>query len=100
MLSVLQYIDEPYQLLEKLLENNFDHIIIDRTPFSKIKETIKIQKVPPEIYNASYPCWFFDESKLIKFFDDREYNVIESFYNEEPETEEYLFKGFIISKKC
>tara|TARA_B100001093_G_C26742373_1_gene977259 strand:+ start:491 stop:1291 length:801 start_codon:yes stop_codon:yes gene_type:complete len=100
MLSVLQYIDEPYQLLEKLLENNFDHIIIDRTPFSKIKETIKIQKVTPEIYNASYPCWFFDESKLIKFFDDREYNVIESFYNEEPETEEYLFKGFIISKKC
>ena len=100
MLSVLQYIEKPYQLLEKLLENKFDHIIIDRTPFSKIKETVKIQKVPPHIYKASYPCWFFEESKLIKFFDDKDYKVIESFQNDEPETEEYVFKGFIISKKC
>jgi putative methyltransferase (TIGR04325 family) len=31
--SVLQYIENPYQLLNKLLQYNFNFILIDRTPF-------------------------------------------------------------------
>ena len=63
--SVLQYIKKPYKLLDKLLKNNFETILIDRTSFSKTKQKIKLQVVPPKIYKASYPCWFFDELEFV-----------------------------------
>ena len=100
LLSVLQYIENPYELLEKLVSKNFNHIIIDRTPFSKSCEKIKLQIVPSNIYKASYPCWFFDELKFIRFFEDNKYRVVETFLTDEIENDEYVFKGFIISKKC
>lgn len=77
--SVLQYIEKPYVLLEKLLEYKFDMIIIDRTPFSRTsKDIITIQRVPPSIYPASYPCWLLSEPKLINKLHSNGYKLIES----------------------
>jgi putative methyltransferase (TIGR04325 family) len=67
--SVLQYFEKPYDILDKLLSFNFPFVIIDRTLFQyKGYDRITIQRVPPRIYNASYPCWIFDYEKFLKFF--------------------------------
>ena len=52
--SVIQYIERPYELLEKLLAYNFAFILLDRTPFnSENRDRIVVQKVLPIIYKAS-----------------------------------------------
>ena len=98
LLSVIQYLEVPYKKLDSLLKNNFKYILIDRTPFIKKKEMLKLQKVNPSIYKASYPCWFFDEIKFINFFKNKNYSVKETFLSEEGENNEYVFKGFILEK--
>ena len=94
----MQYIDKPYELLDDVLNEGFDVIVIDRTPFSKSQETIKLQVVPPSIYEASYPCWFFNESKFLNYLANKNYKLIEQFGALDGENEEYKFKGFIFEK--
>ena len=67
--SVIQYIDKPYNLLKLLLDVDPSIIIVDITTFTNLgRDIITIQKVPPVIYDASYPCWFFDQKNFIQFF--------------------------------
>jgi putative methyltransferase (TIGR04325 family) len=98
--SVLQYIEKPYELLDDILKNNFEYILIDRTSFSKNNEKIMIQVVPPFIYEANYPCWFFEELKFITYFESNNYNIVESFIAADGESNEYIFKGFIIQRNA
>lgn len=77
--SVIQYFENPYSLLEKVLSFGFDFIIFDRTPFMEEgADRIAIQKVPPEIYQASYPAWFFNKDKFLNYF-RKDYELIEEF---------------------
>lgn len=62
--SVLQYLESPYELLEKVNKLSPVAIIIDRTPVSTHGERITIQHVPKSIYSASYPCRFLDKQRL------------------------------------
>tara|TARA_X000000368_G_scaffold416455_1_gene410410 strand:+ start:3368 stop:4165 length:798 start_codon:yes stop_codon:yes gene_type:complete len=96
--AVLHYIEKPYELLHKILKNDFDTILVDRTPFSKTNKKIKLQTVHPSIYKGSYPCWFFDELEFINFFEKNNYIIIESFEAKDDKSEECNFKGFIIQK--
>ena len=97
--SVLQYIENPYELLDNILLNEFEYIVIDRTSFStKNEDTIKVQTVPESIYKASYPCWFFDESSFLQFFINKGYRLVESFDGADSKGEEYYFKGMIWRK--
>lgn len=98
--SVLQYIEKPYDLLEELLKHNFEFVIIDRTPFnSENREVIKVQVVPPWIYKASYPCWFFDMGKMKGYLISKGYKIIEIFDALDGKSEKYEFKGFILEKE-
>ena len=77
--SVVQYLKEPYQFLEKILNYNFKYIIFDRTAFIEDDvDRITIQKVPPKIYKASYPAWFFSKKKFFKLFEEK-YELIAEF---------------------
>jgi putative methyltransferase (TIGR04325 family) len=96
--SILQYIEKPYELLDEILKNDFKYILIDRTSFSKNTEKITLQRVPPFIYDASYPCWFFNESKFVNYFGNKGYQVLEDFESLDGETNEYKFKGMILEK--
>lgn len=65
--GVLQYLEKPYEWIERLVSLKIPYIIIDRTAFADIEEDIlTIQNVPEEIYKASYPCWFFNGKKVLQ----------------------------------
>lgn len=76
--SVLQYIEEPYKLLDSIITRKPEYILFDRTPFINGKDRITIQKVHPAIYNATYPCWFFNKEKFLKYM-NRSYELIFEF---------------------
>ena len=61
--SVLQYVEHPDQVVNRITSYNPPYIIIDRTPFrDAATDLITVQTVPPEIYEASYPSWVFGEA--------------------------------------
>lgn len=69
--SSLQYMQKPYDLLAQAKHSDIPYLMIDRTAFIESHEDrLTIQKVPPAFYDASYPCWFFSQSKMNKFLQD------------------------------
>lgn len=63
--SVLQYLEQPYDLLNSLRSSPCKFMIIDRTPFwAGSADRICVQHVPPEIYPASYPSWIFSTQRF------------------------------------
>jgi putative methyltransferase (TIGR04325 family) len=95
--SVLQYLEEPYSLLEKIIMKNPEYIIIDRTPFVKGNDRITVQTVNPKIYKGSYPCWFFNEEKFISSL-TKEYKLVLEFDALDKANISSEFKGFIFQK--
>lgn len=64
--SVLPYLEKPHDLLAEIAAGSFRHVIIDRTGFvTRRRDRLTVQRVPPEIYDASYPCWFFNRTTLL-----------------------------------
>ncbi len=101
--SVLQYLENPEILIDEIIGSQIEFIIIDRTGFTgRNKDLVTVQTVPPEIYNASYPCWFFNESAFLDRFMDK-YKVVAEF-NDSFTPPVYLasdycyWKGFFLEK--
>ncbi|MDL2267237.1 methyltransferase, TIGR04325 family [Desulfovibrio sp. OttesenSCG-928-G15] len=61
--GVLQYLDEPYALLEEVCSFAPSLIVIERTPFAEGEEEFSVQHVPEHIYKASYACRFLDRRR-------------------------------------
>lgn len=77
--SVLQYLSKPYEFIEKFMEKDVRYIIVDITGFvEEDDDRLTIQKVPSEIYDASYPAWFFNKDKFLKYFSKR-YDLVAEF---------------------
>jgi putative methyltransferase (TIGR04325 family) len=91
--SVLQYLEEPYILLDKLKSLRINNVIIDRTPLIKGDDRITIQRVNPSIYKASYPCWFFNEQKFSEYLCP-EYRLVMDFDAFDRANIKSVFKGF------
>ena len=96
--SVLQYLEEPYKLLDKIRSHNIKYIIIDRTPFIGGDDRITIQKVHPSIYKATYPCWFFNKNKFISQL-DQYYDLVIEFNALDRANIPSEFKGFLFRRK-
>jgi len=63
--SVLQYLEDPYALLDKLKASPCRYLIIDRTPFWEGSfDRLCVQHVPASIYAASYPSWIFSTPRF------------------------------------
>ena len=98
--SVLQYLPKPYHVLDELMNSRVPYIVIDRTPFGD-QETdfITVQRVPPSIYVASYPCWVFGKQSFLDKFRGR-YTVIAQFDsidgNAIANRKEFTFGGMIL----
>lgn len=95
--SVLQYIDKPYTLLDKIISKNIKYIVFDRTQFIEGDDRITIQKVHPLIYKATYPCWFFNKNKFTSYM-NQAYDTIIEFDALDKANIPSEFKGFLFRK--
>jgi putative methyltransferase (TIGR04325 family) len=98
--GVLQYLEEPYQLLQSIHDLKIEFLILDRVPFysKRGQDRITVQKVPPRIYKASYPAWFFNELKMTGFLSER-YDLIEIFNCNDRANIPSKYKGMILKRK-
>jgi putative methyltransferase (TIGR04325 family) len=101
--GVLQLLSDPKQWIQKLLEYNFQYIIIDRTSFIAGKERLMIEGVPKEIYETSFPCWFFNEQEFISCFTGK-YELVADFDSSDGSTisndmKKLYWKGFYFKLK-
>jgi putative methyltransferase (TIGR04325 family) len=97
--SVLPYVKDPFGLLEKLFSYRIRYIIIDRTPFllAGNSDRLTVQKVPPSIYSASYPAWFFNRDKFLRFIEQK-YQVVAFFDSEDKANIPCEYKGLFLEK--
>ena len=101
--SVLPYLKEPYTILETIKRYNIKHIIIDRTYFleNEFEDILTIQKVPREIYDASYPAWFLSLDKFISYI-SKYYDIIfkwQAFDQHKLENHKTIGLGFLLKRK-
>ncbi|MEO6001397.1 MAG: methyltransferase, TIGR04325 family [Chitinophagaceae bacterium] len=98
----IQYMEKPYELIEKILQFNISHIIIDNTPFNnEYRDRLTVQKVPPSIYTASYPCWFLNIEKVIEAF-GKKYSLLSEHFNDdfiELDGNPIPYQGFVLELK-
>jgi putative methyltransferase (TIGR04325 family) len=100
--SVLQYLPEPYGMLDRLLRLGLSYVLIDRTAFLESdRERLTLQTVPPTLYPASYPAWFFSETRFTNAIQDAGYKLVADFPGADavaPKDEAAYFKGFIFEQ--
>jgi putative methyltransferase (TIGR04325 family) len=101
--SVLPYLKEPYVVFETIRRHNIKYILIDRTLFldSELEDVLTIQKVPPEIYDATYSAWFLSLSKFLNFIDNT-YTVLFKWDNSDAISlagYRTSIRGFFLEKK-
>jgi putative methyltransferase (TIGR04325 family) len=100
-----QYLEKPFEFLSDVLDIQFEYILFDRTTFATNvnKNILTVQKVPPSIYEASYPCWLFNKEKFLEIFKDK-YLLWEEFESSLDLKEiinsrtEVTYQGFIFQK--
>ena len=65
-------------------------------------DEVYIQNVPNNIYDGSYPCLFFSETKLIKDVEAMGYQLLESFTAIDGRVDIGVFKGliFVETERC
>lgn len=97
--SVIQYHEKPYDLLNNVIDRGFPIIIIDRTPFIEgCNDRLTVQKVPAEIYPASYPAWLLSLDKFTNFMSEH-YELITDTTNKDKFNVPVSFKGFIYKRR-
>ncbi|MDR2645826.1 MAG: methyltransferase, TIGR04325 family [Holosporaceae bacterium] len=99
--GVIQYLDNPYEWLRKLIYKSVPYVIFDRTAFSvENRDRLTVQRVHPSIYDASYPAWFLDEQKFL--------DIVQSKYLVVADFDDYIdviseipskFKGYLLKRK-
>ena len=78
--SSLQYLKDPYALLEQLARVPHGLLVVDRTPFSEHEtDRLCVQHVPPAIYAASYPAHVFSRGRFERWIAARGWSIVESF---------------------
>lgn len=77
--SVLQYLSDPYTVIDEVIGLYPEIIFFDRLLVVEAeRDIITKQTVDDSIYKASYPCRFLNEQKLLKKFEGK-YTLISRF---------------------
>ena len=98
---VLPYLEKPYQMLKNLMNYKIPYILIDNTYFNyEPRDRVCIQTVPPEIYNASYPCWMLN-LMAVKMELAQNYQLISEHENDSfiiLDGEKIRYRGLLLKK--
>ena len=95
--SSLQYLKQPYKILDKMIKEKIPNIVIHRSPFTKTNEIIKIQHVPKHIYDASYPIRLLNINKICNRFKKAGYEI-NTKYKLKEEIDGYFYETFYFEK--
>lgn len=96
--AAIEYLENPYEFIQELLAHNFDYILFDRTPFVEgDNDRLTVQFVSPEIYQASYPAWFFSKKKFLQLF-SAEYELVANFSAQDSVNIPSTFEGFVFKR--
>lgn len=99
--SVLQYLEDPGEIIKCLTAAKATCLIVDRTPFTILKQDkILVQKVPASIYSASYPMWVFSMEKYLRLLES-DWHLITQWQNTEGSVIstaglEFSFQGMLL----
>ena len=78
--GVLQYLENPYEMLEVLLAKGLPYMLIDRTTAHRLgRDRLAIQHVPASIYKESFPTWLLDAPRIEAMFESHRYEVVDTF---------------------
>ena len=98
--SVLQYLENPFEILKEAFGYGIKYIVVDRTGFTfNNKQRLTVQKVPSRIYDAAYPCRFFSEKDFLACFEENRYELIADFEALDKANIPSKYKGFIFQLK-
>lgn len=104
--STFQYVSHPFHIVDEIIANEYPYILLDRIAFvNGNKHLLTIQETKEEIYEATYPAWFFNEQIFLKYFEDRGYKLKSDFksYCDLPmvidKKSTVYWKGFFFTKK-
>lgn len=78
--SVLQYIENPEELIAGLCSRGIRNIIIERTPVSD-HDRFWVETVHEPIYEAAYPCRVFEERGFVRLFESAGYILRDSYHS-------------------
>ncbi|MBK8509762.1 MAG: methyltransferase, TIGR04325 family [Candidatus Competibacteraceae bacterium] len=81
--SVLQYLEQPWTVLEQIIAAGTPYLIIDRHPCTFTHELITIQVIPPTLYPASYPSWLFDCPRMMARL-EQHYELLATWEGKDP----------------
>lgn len=104
--SSLQFIPDPTAFLTSLPNLNIPYIIFDKIPFftdTQAHTKIMIQKVPPKIYDASYPVSIFGRNAFLELMKNN-FELVSDFtaydgMTQETEQGPVQYQGFIFKMK-
>ncbi len=69
--SVLQYLDNPEQIIDNVLDTGAPYIVLDRLALSnESRNILTIQSVDKSFYEAKLGHWFFSYDKILSKFSD------------------------------
>ena len=100
--GVLQCLPAPWAVLQNLARDNFQTIILDRTPIIEAeRDRLTVETVSPRVYPASYPAWFFSRKSFESHIPpgwaiDVEFDAID---RQLLDGAEIVFKGFGIIRR-
>jgi putative methyltransferase (TIGR04325 family) len=98
--SVLQYLQDPYQMLNQLLQLNAEYILLDRSSFiNGSTDRLTVQTVPKSIYDAKYPAWFLSWEKFHQLITVAGYEIMMEFSGIDA-TDIGYYKGLLLQKKA
>jgi putative methyltransferase (TIGR04325 family) len=96
--SVLPYLEEPHALLAEIARRGFRHVLIDRTGMVQGRgDRLTVQRVPPAIYDATYPCWFFQKEGLVRSLGPG-YHVVTEWPSSDAVDIDAQFRGLLLER--
>lgn len=100
MSSVLEYLENPTDILNKLLSYPVDILIIDRSPFvASDKDKITRQIVSSSIFEATLPCRLLSLPQLELLFHEKGMIRLAKFPSIGGANDNWEYQGFIYSRR-
>jgi len=92
--GALQYLDDPWAMLGRIVDLGFRHVVLDRVPLVRSGVTrLAIQTNPPGLGGRSYPIWLLNERELLGRLEGR-YSIMRTWPGFDRLSSEVDFRGW------